>query len=165
MKRYLSNVVLSLLMLTLVGCGFHLKGKADLPDGLNTMLVQGVTLNRGIGKKLRRSLMQNEVVVLEQFQQGAAILSVLEHNIERRVLTVGGTDAKVSEYELLGTLTYRVTDETGQVIVPKQRYEIYRDYRYASNQVLAAEEEDAALREEIQQELVDSLIRRLSILK
>lgn len=164
MKRYLSSVIVSLLMLTLVGCGFHLKGKADLA-GLDVVYIQGVNMNRGIGKALKRSLIQNDVQVVSQFQKGAALLSVLEYDIERRVLTVGGEDAKVGEYELLGTLTYRVTDETGQEIDPGQKLEAYRDYRFDKDEVLATREEEAELRDEIDQQLVDSLIRRLTVYK
>jgi LPS-assembly lipoprotein len=128
------------------------------------MYVQGIDLSRGVGKSLNRGLRFNGVNVLESYEEGASILTILEHKIDRRVLSVGG-NAKVSEYELHGVIRYQVTDDKGDVISKAQSVEAYRDYRFDENQVLAKAEEEEQLRDELEQQLIQSLLRRLSALK
>lgn len=164
MKRSLSQVLLSFMFVTLVGCGFHLRGAADLPDSLKTMYVQGVNLKQGLGRELKLSLTQNGVNVLNDYQEGAAVLTILETNIERRVLSVGA-DAKASEYELFGTLKFSITDGQGEEIVKPQQVQAIRDYQFDQDQVLGKDEEESLLREQVNQQLVQSVLRRLSVLK
>jgi LPS-assembly lipoprotein len=164
MKRYLVNLMMTVMFASLVGCGFQLRSSADLADNLKTMYVQGIDLSRGVGKSLNRGLKFNGVNVLESYEEGASVLTILEHKIDRRVLSVGG-NAKVSEYELHGVIRYQVTDDKGEVISKAQSVEAYRDYRFDENQVLAKAEEEEQLRDELEQQLIQSLLRRLSALK
>ena len=39
MKRVVSNSIIAVLFLYLMGCGFHLRGAADLSDSLKTMRI------------------------------------------------------------------------------------------------------------------------------
>lgn len=164
MTRYLSKVVLSFMFVVLVGCGFHLRGAANLPDSLKTIYVQGVDLNRGLGRELEMALTRNGVDVVTDYQNGAAILTILENKIERRVLSVGG-DAKVSEYEFFGTLKFSITDDHGQALAAPQQVQARRDLQFDQNQVLGKVEEAQLLREQINEQLVQSILRRLSVLK
>jgi len=163
--RYLSNLLLSAVFLSLVACGFHLRGTVNLADSLKTMYVQGIDLKTDLGRTLKRSLLSNNVTVLEQYQKGAAVLTILEKKVDRRVLSVSGSSAKVSEYELIGMIKYKISDDTGRVLVAEDKVEAVRDYRFDENQVLAKAEEENALREELQQQLVQNLLRRLAAVK
>jgi LPS-assembly lipoprotein len=163
--RYLSNLVLSALFLSLVACGFHLRGSVNLAENLKTMYVQGLDLKSDLGRTLKNNLVSNGVNVIEQYQKGAAVLTILEQRIDRRVLSVSGSSAKVSEYELLGMIKYKVSDDTGRVLVAEDKVDAVRDYRFDENQVLAKAEEENALRKELQQQLVQNLLRRLAAVK
>ncbi|MDC9724462.1 MAG: LPS assembly lipoprotein LptE [Gammaproteobacteria bacterium] len=164
MNRALSNVLISFLFLALAGCGFHLRGSATLPDSLKTMYVQGVNLQQGFGLELKRGLMRNDVTVVNNYQEGSAVLTVLENKFERRVLSVG-SDAKVSEYGLHGWVSFKVSDGNGQLISDVQKVEAQRDYQFDQDQVLGKDDEERLLREQVNQQLVQSILRRLSALK
>ncbi len=165
MMRYLPNLLLSFVLLSLVGCGFHLRGSADLASNLKTMYVQGIDLTTGVGRALKTGLTGNGVNVLESYQKGASVLTILNHKVDKRVLSVGGNSAKVSEYELYGVINYKVTDDKGQLIGDEQKVEAFRDYQFDDSQVLAKAEEEKQLREELEQQLVQNVLRRLSTLK
>lgn len=164
MNRYLLNVLTGFTLVTLVGCGFHLRGTATLPDSLKTMYVQGVSMQQGLGLELKRGLIRNGVNVVNDYQDGSAVLTVLENKVERRVLSVG-RDAKVSEYELHATVSYSVSDGKGKILSEAQQVEAQRDYQFNQDQVLGKDEEERLLREQINQQLVQSILRRLSVLK
>ena len=157
-----SFVVFSLIVLA--RCGFHLRGSADLVDSLKVMYIQGVNLKQGLGLELKRNLTRNDVSVLANYQEGSAVLTIVENKVERRVLSVG-SDAKVSEYELFGTVKFNISDKNGQLLAENQQVEARRDYQFDQDQVLGKEEEEHLLREQLNQQLAQSIVRYLSALK
>lgn len=164
MSRSLFNVFMGLLFVAIAGCGFHLRGAANLPDSLKQIYVQGINLKQGLGLTLQRGLKQNGVDVVSDYQKESAVLTILDNRFERRVLSVG-SNAKVSEYELYGLLKFKITDGEGKLIVEPQTLEAIRNYQFDQTQVLSSDSEEALLRENLNQQLVQSLLRRLSAVK
>jgi len=164
MSRSLLNVFMGLLLVAIAGCGFQLRGVVPLPDSLKLMYVQGINVQQGLGLALKRGLKQNGIQVVNGYEKESAVLTVLENKFERRVLSVGN-NAKVNEYELYHTLKFKVTDGQGTLIVEPQEVEAVRDYQFDQTQVLSSDGEEAILREQLNQQLVDSLLRRLSAVK
>ncbi len=164
MNRVVSKLFMGILLLVLAGCGFQLRGEASVPDALKTMYIQGVNTQQDyLGLQLKRSLIRNGIQVLDEYQEGAAIFTVLENRYERHVLSVGG-DAKVSEYELEAWVVYRVTDDKGELLGEQQRVEARRDYQFDRTQILAMDEQERVLREDLNKQIVQSILRRLSAL-
>ena len=164
MSRSLLNVFIGLLLVAIAGCGFQLRGAVPLPDSMKLMYVQGINVQQGLGLALKRGLKQNGIQVVNDYEKDSAILTVLENKFERRVLSVGN-NAKVSEYELYGALTFKVTDGQGKLLVEPEQLEAIRDYQFDQTQVLSSDGEEAILHEQLNQQLVDSLLRRLSAVK
>lgn len=164
MNRVVSKLFMGILLLVLAGCGFELRGEASVPDALKTMYIQGVNTQQDyLGLQLKRSLIRNGIQVLDEYQEGAAIFTVIENRYERHVLSVGG-DAKVSEYELEAWVVYRVTDDKGELLGEQQRVEARRDYQFDRTQILAMDEQERVLREDLNKQIVQSILRRLSAL-
>lgn len=164
MSRALLNVFMGVLLVAIAGCGFHLRGAADLPDSLKQVYVQGINVQQGLGLALKRGLKQNGVNVVNDYQKDSAVLTILENKFERRVLSVG-SNAKVSEYELYSLLKFKVTDGDGKVLVEPQELEAIRDYQFDQSQVLSSDSQEVLLREELNEQLIQSLLRRLSAVK
>ena len=162
MKRTVLNGFISLLLLSLVGCGFQLRGTAQLPDSIKTMRIDGISNNRSIGLKLKRALIGNGIVIADS--NDAAVLKVVKYDFERRVLSVG-SNAKVSEYELFSELEFIVLDAQGDVLSEQQSVSAQRDYQFDEDEVLGRESEEQLLREQLDQQLIQSVLRRLSAIK
>lgn len=164
MNHVVFRSFIALLMLTLTACGFQLRGAAAVPEELKTLYIQGVnTLQDSFGLQLKRALQRNGINVLEDYQEGASLFTVLENRYQQNVLTVG-SNAKVREYELEAWVIYQITDENGELIGDKQRVEARRDYQFDQNQILAMDEQQRVLREDMYKQMVQSIIRRLSAL-
>ncbi|HEC58150.1 hypothetical protein LCGC14_0523970 [marine sediment metagenome] len=164
MSRSLLNVFIGLVLVVMAGCGFQLRGDVPLPDNLKVMYIQGINIQSGMGLELKRSLKQNGIHVVNNYEKGSALLTILENTYERRVLSVGN-NAKVNEYELYGSLQFKVTDDQGKLIVEPFKVQAIRDYQFDQTQVLSSDGEEAFLREQINQQLIDSVLRRLSAIK
>jgi len=164
MNRTLSNVFISFLFIALVGCGFHLRGAVVIPESLKTIYIQGIDLTQGLGEELKNALSDNGVNVVKSYQKDSAILTILENKYERRVLSVG-SDAKASEYSLYGLVQFKVTDGEGGILSEPQDVEAMRDYQFDQTQVLGKSDEESSLREDLNRQLVQSILRRLSAIK
>ena len=164
MKRIVSNSFVAFLLMLLIGCGFHLRGAIDYSDSLKSIYVEGISLQRGIGLYLKRGLKSNGIEVLDTYQKGSAVLKVTETKHDRRVLSVGSS-AKVSEYELYSSISFSLTDSHGKILADSQQVQAQRDFQFNENQVLARESEEASLRQHLNKELVQGVLRRLSAIK
>lgn len=163
MKVYLFKLLISFSLLAVTACGFQLRGSANLPASLQTLYVQGINMQQGLGLELKRGLTRNGVIIINNYQDGSAVLTILDNKFERRVLSVG-SDAKVSEYELHGMVTFKVSDGSGKVLADSQSVKAQGDYQFDQDQVLGKGEEERLLQEQLNQQLVQSILRRLSVL-
>ena len=164
MMLSLSNVVIIFMLMVIASCGFHLRGTAIIPDNLKVIYIQGIDTNKGLGRELKDSLVVNGVTVVNDYQKDSAILTILENKVERRVLSVG-SDAKVNEYELFGFVEFKVSDAEGQTLSEQQRVEARRSFQFDQSQVLGSIEEGGLLRQQLDQQLVQSILRRLAAIK
>lgn len=165
MNRVVSRIVWGVFLLMLAGCGFQLRGEASVPDALKTLYIQGINTQQDtLGLQLKRAFVRNGITVVDDYQEGAAIFTVLENRYDRRVLSVG-SNAKVREFELDAWVTFKVIDDKGNALSDVQRVEASRDYQFDRNQILAMDEQEQVLREDLNKQMVQSILRRLSAMK
>ena len=159
----LKKLMIAVFCLTVAACGFQLRGAADLPESIQTLHIQGINMRQGLGLELKRTLRRNGINVIDDYMEGAAVLSFLENRYERHVLSVGG-NAKVSEYELILEVTFQLTDNQQNKLIESERFEAQRDYQFDQEQVLGRDAEEHLLREEMEKQISQVIVRRLSAL-
>ena len=164
MTRSLSSVFVIFMLIVLASCGFHLRGQATIPDHLKVIYIQGVEMNKNLGSELKKSLTRNGVTVVSESQKDSALLTIVEYKVDRRVLSVG-SDAKVSEVELYGFVKFKVSDAQGRILSDEQKVEARRDFQFDQNQVIGTTEEGRSIRQQLDQQLVQSMLRRLAAIK
>ena len=143
-------------MLLLSGCGFELRGKADL--SFDTIYIQGP--NYTVAKDLRKALKINGVTVVNSADDADLLLDFLSEVYDRRILSLSGR-GRVTEYELIYTLNFRLKNAGSELWGPAQTIEGRRDFSYDDTQVLAKSYEEARLREDMQADAVREIMRRL----
>jgi LPS-assembly lipoprotein len=157
----MKNLLLLILVLMLGACGFHLRGSAQLP--FDTIYVQGG--GNQLGPDLQRYLRYGTSVKVVQTQNEAqAVLHILGEGREKRILSLTG-GGRVGEFELYYRLSFRLHDGKGAELMPAQQLELKRVLSFSDAQVLAKEQEEALLYREMQNDAVQQIIRRLSVLK
>ena len=159
----LKKLVIAVLCTMMAACGFQLRGAADLPESIQTMHIQGISMREGLGLELKRTLRRNGINVIDDYSEGAAVLSFLKNRYERRVLCVGG-NAKVSEYELILEVTFQLTDKQQNKLIDNESLEARRDYQFDQEQVLGRDGEERLLREEMDKQVSQAILRRLAAL-
>jgi len=143
-------------LLALSGCGFELRGKADL--AFDSIYIQGP--NYTVSKDLRKALTVNGVTIANSAEGADLLLEFLSEDYDRRILSLSGR-GRVTEYELIYVLHFRLRNAGSEIWGPVQTIEGRRDFSYDDTQVLAKSYEEARLREDMQADAVREIMRRL----
>lgn len=162
MKRNAIRALVLALALALTACGFHLRGQAALP--FKTVYI-GFPENSPVGTELRRYIRASgEASVVDDAKTADAILELLSEAREKAILTLN-SQGRVREYSLFYKLRFRVKDPKEKELMPPTEIVLKRDITFNESQVMAKEKEEEMLYRDMQGDLVQQILRRLSALK
>ncbi len=151
-----------LLLLALSACGFQLRGVYTLPfDKLYIALPETnelrVALQRGIATGTRTQVVDNAT-------GATATLHVVRDVSAKNILSIG-SDGRVREFQLARTFAFRVQDREGRDLLPESSLAVIRDITFSDAAVLSKESEEVLLWRDIQNDLVQQILRRLAAAK
>jgi LPS-assembly lipoprotein len=152
MNRMLKIVSL-LPVLVLAACGFHLRGSAALPKGMERV---HLTVSGGgdFQRKLARALLASNVVLEDKSGPGIAELHVPAQNFTLQILTVNGV-AQVTEFAVHYHVVFTATDANGKTLVAAQAIDLQREYSYEAGQPVGNQSQV----EQIQGSLIDDSVQ------
>jgi len=141
----------------LAGCGFQLRGAADLP--FETIHVPGAT--GGIALDLKRNIQSGtRTRVVDTAAEAQAVLQFTEETRLKEILSLT-TAGRVREFRLLYRVGFRVLDGKGGEFLPVNSVQLTRDITFNDAEVLAKEAEEALLYRDMQFDMVQQVMRRL----
>ncbi|HTJ96835.1 MAG TPA: LPS assembly lipoprotein LptE [Rhodocyclaceae bacterium] len=154
------RALLALLCVSLLtACGFQLRGNYDLPfDSLYISLPESSQLHAVLKRSIEAS---SKTRVSSDSQTAQALLTVIADQQAKNILSLNSS-GRVREYQLVRSFTFRVHDIGGRDFVPQATIVIRRDMTFSDDQVLAKESEEALLWRDMQTDLVQQVMRRLS---
>lgn len=159
MLRFISTTAVLLL---LTACGWHLRGVTPLPAEYKVLYVQGEE-ESALYHKLVQQLEFNNVLVTESLEDAPMLMTLEKYEVDKRTLAVD-SNGRVSEYELNGLLIVilerQLTGEKIELEVTSRRT-LANDI----NNVVATQTEETTLRNQIDSDLVNKLLRRMQSLK
>lgn len=155
----LRHLTLSLMLLTLVtlqGCGFHLRTVSALPSSASPMFIEGLGSNDPMLQTLRDVLKEANVQLVEERTQAATRLRLRKQSVSRRVLSVD-SGGKVLEYELHHSLDFDLVNQDGGELVAEQSVGVQQTYENPETEVLGKRNEENQLREDMRFDLARSI--------
>ena len=159
MIRKFAVVLCSLIV---AACGFQLRGSADLPFAtLHIALPESSELRADLARTISSS---SKTHVVGEPKEAQAILSVMADTQTKKILSLNSA-GRVREYELVRTFVFQVNDSAGQFLVPRSQIVMRRDITFNDDQVLSKEAEEVLLWRDIQNDLLQQLLRRLAAAK
>jgi LPS-assembly lipoprotein len=149
-------VVLALIVLA--GCGFRLRGSAEVP--FQTLYIPSPV--SGIALELKRNVeAATDATVVDNPKAAEALLQFTHETREREILSLTAA-GRVREYRLRYRVGFRVHDGKGNEYVPQSSLELTRDISFDDAQVLAKEAEEELLFRDMQNDMVQQILRRLA---
>lgn len=144
----------------LAGCGFQLRGDAQLPFASAHVDAAADSL---LAPGLRQALAAQGK--LAERSDGAPVrIRVTDERQQKDILSLSG-GGKVREYRLIYKVTLKVSGEGGHELIAPIELEQVREYSYDDALILAKEAEEAALQRAMEQEILRQALRRLSYVK
>jgi len=145
------------LALLLAGCGFQLRGTANVP--FESVYVSGAS--GGVALDLKRSIQAGtRAKVVEDPKQADAIVDFNLATVQKVILSLSA--GRVREYRLVYRVGFRVRDSKGGDYVPQTSIELSRDISFNDSDVLAKESEEGLLIRDMQSDMVQQIMRRLA---
>lgn len=177
------------LVLLLIGllsaCGFKLRGSADLPGHQLPFSTIALTLapTSEFYAQMKRSIeASSKGTRVVDLNEAEAVLTVLGDTSQKKILSLSGK-GKAREYQLIRTFSFKVSaNNPSAAPVPQVKYTdapavaphdyiapstitLFRDITYNDDLVLSKESEEGLLWRDIQNDLVQQLLRRLASAK
>ena len=148
----------------LAGCGFHLRGtlSGNLPYKTMTIALPEtadvrIWLERYINAAGSTEIVEDPRLADATFQQ-------LGDNRQKTILSVNA-QGRVREYRLQLTYRFQVVNAKSQVLIPPNEVSLSRDITFDDSNILAKDLEEGLLWRDMNNDLVNQIMRRLSIIK
>jgi len=162
--RLLSAVLLAVV---LAGCGFHLRGSQSGNLPYKTMYI-ALPETADVRVWLERYIKASGATrIIEDDRDAKTAEATFQQLADSRVKTILSVNAqgRVREYRLQLTYSFRVINAKGQVLIPSNEISLSRDISFDDSNVLAKDLEEGLLWRDMNNDLVNQIMRRLSIIK
>jgi LPS-assembly lipoprotein len=156
-----SKAALVAFALLLAGCGFQLRGVADVP--FESLYLPNAT--SGIALDLKRNIQAGtRVKVVDDAKGAEAVMHFTEETRQKEILSLTGT-GRVREFQLRYRVGFRVSDNKGGDYVAQNTIILTRDVTFNDTEILAKEQEEQILFRDMQTDMVQQILRRLAAAK
>ncbi len=148
----------------LAGCGFQLRGTNSSNLPYKTLFIAlpetadvRIWMQRYIGAS-------GQTTIVNSAKEAEAIFQQLQDSRIKTILSVNA-QGRVREFRLQLDYKFRVVNNKGQELVGPNEINLSRDITYDDSTVLAKDLEEGLLWRDMNNDLVNQIVRRLSIIK
>lgn len=147
-----------LLSLSLVACGFHLRGSGSSGAlAFSNVRVEGDSI---AAKNLRDYLVAYKGMTLIRQGQAETVIRVQSERYSKDVFSVNNS-GRVAEYRLNYQLVF-AADHKGENVLEDGDVALSRNLSWNDNSILSKEAEEATLIRDMQRDVVQLVLRRVS---
>jgi len=156
------TLLISLLIIVLTGCGFHLRGALPTLTMDNPIYIAGVDKNSDLYRELARQLRGAKGVVTETRSLAKSVLTISDYRSRERQLTLNSSNQAV-EYELEESFNFSV--QTSRTTIESRPLKATLVLGRTESETLAREREEREMRVNMRHDLVNQLMYQLARIK
>ena len=160
----LRPLLVLLLAAIVAGCGFQLRGAQGSNLPYKTMFIalpETAEVRIWLERYIRAA---GGTVIVNDIRSADATFQQLDDTRQKGIVSVS-TKGRAREYRLQLTYRFRLVNAKGQEIIPPNEINLSRDITYDDSSVLAKEQEEGLLWRDMNNDLVNQIMRRLSLIK
>lgn len=157
MRVRIKLTFITLTVLLISACGYHMRGAYDLPAQMKNVFIQG-------GSPIFRDQFNNVLKsssgqLVDSPEKADMIVRIKKDEIVRRVLSLSER-GRSNDIELAGHVEYELVDTKSGVLVANQPVDFRREYYNDQQDVMAKDNEETVIRKEMYQQLVRTIINQ-----
>ena len=161
-RAFLRACVATTTSAALAGCGFHLRGTADLR--FKSLYINAPSSSL-FGNQLKRVIASgSSTQIVDDPKQADASFQLLDERREKEILSLSSA-GRVREFQLRYRVRYRIIDQKQRELVPASEILLRRDFSFNDQEALSKESEETFLYRDMQTDAVQQLLRRLQVVK
>ena len=160
MRATQTSLLLALTLL-LGACGFHLRGQGAFALPFQTLYVQSANDYAPFIVELKHAIEANSVQITDSSDQAQLTLHIVSEVADKQILSLSG-GGRVREYRLQYRVSLRAYDHEQRDWLAPEEITMQRDFSYDDTQVLAKEQEEALLYQNMRSDAVQQVLRRLN---
>ncbi len=146
--------------LLLSACGYHLRGAFELPANMKNVYVEG---GSGPLREQFKQVIRGSSAQFADSRKGAGIvIKIFNEDFNRRVLSLSSR-GKSNEFELDYKLDYEFANAGDAQLMERQSVEIRREYYNDQQFMIAKDQEEAVIRNEMYQQAVRTIVNRARV--
>ncbi|MEO8460088.1 MAG: LPS assembly lipoprotein LptE [Dokdonella sp.] len=161
--RNCTSLAFVLIVTLIAGCGFHLRGEADLPAAMRHVFIDSGDPLDSLTRDLTKAFERAGATVEDHAGEGISNMKITANRLRTDVLSVGG-NARANEYQMTYHVEFVVQDAAGKELLPRQVIELSREFTFDSGQSLGIAAEQDVLTDELHRDMVQTIVRRLGAL-
>jgi LPS-assembly lipoprotein len=154
-------LILGLVCLAQLGCGFRLRGVVEIPAELNPIYIQAAG-NSPVRDALVDQLAGSDVALAATAGEAKLILRILSESRYSQVVAVD-SGGRVLAYELHYLVSYDAVTPDGAQKVPGQSLDLVRNFDNPDVEVLGKQLEEALIYEDFARDAADRILMRLRV--
>ena|GEM_PF-284603 len=156
----IKKCILILYILLLSGCGFHFHDAYDIPVALKTPYVEGASTP--LREEFKRIIRPASGQFASNAEQSSIIIRIYSEKYSSRVLSLNNR-GRSNDLELSLLIDFELLTAAHTTLVERQTLEIKREYFNNQTDIVAKDNEQSVIRNEIYQQAVRNIIMRARI--
>ncbi|MDD2722710.1 MAG: LPS assembly lipoprotein LptE [Methylovulum sp.] len=141
-------------------CGYHLRGAVDLPEGLKKVYLEGASIP--LREQFRKVLRTASGELTATPEAAGTIIKIANENSDQRVLSLSAR-GRSNELELYYRLQYGLVKSDNTVLMENQPIEIKREYFNDQQDMVAKDNEQQVIRNEMVHQAVRMMLDRIRV--
>ena len=152
-------VIMTAVLLT--ACGFHLRGQGAFAMPFQKLYVQSPNDYAPFINDLKSAFQRNHVQITESPEQAQLTLQIVSEISDKQILSLNSA-GRVIEYRLQYHISLRAYDQQQHDWIAPQEITLLRNFPYDDTQILAKQQEEALLYQNMRVDAVEQVLRRMN---
>jgi LPS-assembly lipoprotein len=156
----INKAVIVVLAIMLSACGYHLRGALELPANMKNIYVEGGSAP--LLDQFKQALKSSSAKLSASRAGAGIVIKIFNEDSSRRVLSLSSR-GKSNEFELYYRLEYEFANAADAKLMDRQTVEIRREYYNDQQFVIAKDNEEAGIKNEMYQQAVQTIVNRARV--
>ncbi|WP_133130526.1 LPS assembly lipoprotein LptE [Legionella yabuuchiae] len=165
MRRPVSKVITSLLVIfytcVFAGCGFHLRGVANLPKWLDKVAIITPEYEHYLTPIIKNQLEANFIRVCPDPATARFWLMITSEAFQENIVSVSSTTTP-RQYQIIYRLRFKVQEANGKERIPETLVVVNRQITINNDRILGSNYEETLTKNEMMQEASALILNRIS---